>query len=70
MLQYLMLYILFSHYLLLHYLLVHYLMLHYVNVAPSYMSALMLGYSNDALFGVALYDGALFTVALLNVVPF
>ena len=45
-------------------------MLHYVNVAPSYMSALMLGYSNDALFGVALYDGALFTVALLNVVLF
>ena len=45
-------------------------MLHYVNVAPSYISLLMLTYSDIAPFDVALYDAALLTVALLNVAQF
>ena len=40
-------------------------MLHHVNVALFYAALLMFDY-----FNVALFDVTIFTVALLNVVPF
>ena len=45
-----------------HYLLLKHLMLHYINIVLFYVTLLMLGYFNFALF-----DAALFTVELLNI---